>query len=246
MKKIYSLLLLAVVVLCSCENNDDKTTAVLDLNGLLTKSESEFIGNKNAGKEAGEYYYKNTFTDQSKLFVFDNYVGEDLSFGGGFTYTNKTDVTTEGYANISAITGKGKNNATYITSNASSFTPAKVVFASNASYTIKGMYVTNATYAYLAMKNSYFGAKKFVAGDWFKLTATGLDKSGNETGTKAEIYLADYRDGKTVMLNQWTWFDLSSLGTVAGIKFNLSSSDNGQWGMNTPSYFCLDGLTINL
>jgi hypothetical protein len=36
--------------------------------------------------------------------------------------------------------------------------------------------------------------------------------------------------------------DLSSIGAVRTIEFTLSSSDNGDYGMNTPSYFCLDGF----
>ena len=39
--------------------------------------------------------------------------------------------------------------------------------------------------------------------------------------------------------------DLSSLGEVSSIEFVLTSSDNGEWGMNTPTYFCLDGLSID-
>ena len=30
----------------------------------------------------------------------------ESGFAGGFTYTNKTDITTPGYTNLSAITGK--------------------------------------------------------------------------------------------------------------------------------------------
>jgi hypothetical protein len=43
-------------------------------------------------------------------------------------------------------------------------------------------------------------------------------------------------------VDHWQWFDLSKLGEVASVKFTLSSSDVGQWGMNTPAYFCLDKL----
>ncbi|WP_321436762.1 DUF4465 domain-containing protein [uncultured Bacteroides sp.] len=251
MKKIYSLLLLTVVILCSCDNNDDNspiidsTTVVLNLQGKLDKPESEFTGVfKN--EPVGTYSYKNTFVDQTGYFVFDNYTASSLSFGGGFTYTNKTDTTTLNYTNNSAIIGTGKNSATYMTVNPSAYATDNFHFAGNASHIIKGMYVTNSTYAYLAMKNGFNGAKKFVAGNWFKLTATGLDEKGNTTGT-AEIYLADYRDGKNIMLNKWTWFDLSALGKVAEVKFSMSSTDNDPvWGMNTPAYFCMDGITIEL
>ncbi len=244
MKKIYSLLLLTVVILCSCSKDDDNT-AVLDLNGLLTKSETEFAG-VFKDDPAGTYTYKNTFEDKSGFFIFDNYSTNKLLLGGGFTYTNKTDVTTPGYTNNSAITGKGINGNTYLTAYAASYTPALFKFKSNGTYTVKGAYVTNSTYAYLAIRDGYYSANKFVSGSWFKLTAKGLDKSGNETGTSADIYLADYRDGKSFIMNQWTWFDLSSLGKVAGVKFEMSSTDNGNWGMNTPAYFCMDGITIEL
>ena len=44
-------------------------------------------------------------------------------------------------------------------------------------------------------------------------------------------------------MDDWEWVDLSSLGTVAGLEFDLSSSDTGPSGMNTPAYFAMDDLT---
>lgn len=249
MKKIYSLLLLTVVVLCSCNSDDnspiaDSTTVVLNLQGKLDKPETEFTGIfKN--EPAGAWTYKNTFVDQTGYFVFDSYTTNLNTFGGGFTYTNKTDKKTAGYTNNSAITGTGKTCATYMTVNPSAYSTDKFRFAGNASHTVKGMYVTNSTYAYLSILNGDGYAKPFKDGSWFKLTVTGLDDKGNTTGT-AEIYLADYRNGKKVLLDKWTWMDLSALGKVAEVKFSLSSTDNGNFGMNTPAYFCMDGFTIEL
>jgi viroplasmin and RNaseH domain-containing protein len=104
------------------------------------------------------------------------------------------------------------------------------------------MYVTNSTYAYFSMKNGDQFAKKFGAGDWFKLAIKGKDAAGNDTQA-LEVYLADFRNGKSELLNQWKWVDLMGLGAVKSIHFELSSTDNGDWGMNTPSYFCLDDIT---
>ena len=250
MKKIYSLLLLTVVILCSCDNNDDNsnvidsTTVTLNLQGKLSSPESEFTG-VFKDEPVGSYSYKNTFVDQTGYFVFDSYVTSYSSFGGGFTYTNKTDKTTTGYTNNSAITGTGKLSATYMTVNPSAYSTDKFHFAGNLSHTIKGMYVTNSTYAYLSMKNGDNIAKKFVDGDWLKLTVTGLDAQGNTTGT-VDFYLADYRNGKKILIDQWTWVDLSALGQAAEVKFSMTSTDNGNWGMNTPAYFCMDGFTIEL
>jgi len=62
------------------------------------------------------------------------------------------------------------------------------------------------------------------------------------TATK-EYYLADLRDEATAyIINDWRYVDLTSLGAVAKIGFTLSSSDNGDYGMNTPGYFCFDNF----
>lgn len=244
MKKIYSLLLLTVLLLCSCDKNEDLLIHTLDLTGLPNTPESEFTGVYN-GKDANtEPYSKNTFSDKSGYFIFDNYTSSYKTFGGGFTYTNKTDIKTSGYANNSAITKGGVKSANYLTASTNIYTPAAFCFVSNMNYNIKGMYVTNSTYAYLSIKDGDNYARKFVANDWFKLTAIGLDSTGKETG-RADFYLADYRDGKSVLVDKWTWFDLSALGKVAKVKFEMSSTDNGQYGMNTPAYFCIDGITIS-
>ena len=85
-------------------------------------------------------------------------------------------------------------------------------------------------------------AKKFGKGDWFKLTITGYDANNNVTGTK-EFYLADLRDETTAyIIKDWRYVDLSCLGKVAKIGFALSSTDNGDYGMNTPAYFCFDNF----
>ena len=59
------------------------------------------------------------------------------------------------------------------------------------------------------------------------------------------IYLADFTAEaaeEDYILDAWTWVDLSSLGEVSGLQFTLSSSDNGEYGMNTPAYFAIDDI----
>ena len=53
----------------------------------------------------------------------------------------------------------------------------------------------------------------------------------------------DLANGANVV-DSWELVDLSTLGTVYGLSFGLSSSDNGDWGMNTPAYFAMDNLDI--
>ncbi len=108
------------------------------------------------------------------------------------------------------------------------------------------VWVTNGTYAALSMRDGDAYAKKFGLGDWFKLTISATDKAGAATGTPVEFYLADFRTATSPgIVTEWTQVDLTSLGDkVHKISFALSSSDVGDWGMNTPAYFCLDNLAF--
>jgi len=154
----------------------------------------------------------------------------------GFTYSNTTDTTTAGFTNqYSAITGGGVNGSqNYGISNPN--TVSQVNFSDATS--VSGAYFTNTTYAALSMQNGDDFAKQFVDGDFFTLTVNGLDNSGTMISTM-DINLAS----GTSILNNWLWSDMSSLGLVYGLEFSLSSSDNGQFGMNTPAYFAIDDLT---
>ncbi|MBQ9339578.1 MAG: DUF4465 domain-containing protein [Paludibacteraceae bacterium] len=112
--------------------------------------------------------------------------------------------------------------------------------------TVPGCYLCNNAYAVASMENGDTYAKKFGNGDWFLLTITGYNTvkenekvEYKETG-KVEFYLADFRDGKSEIVKDWQYCDLSALGQVSKVSFTLTSSDNGDYGMNTPAYFCLD------
>ncbi|MFA5650528.1 MAG: DUF4465 domain-containing protein [Proteiniphilum sp.] len=241
-KNLFFLTLLFSLLFISCEKEEVVIiTKVADLESKLTQPESEWTGDKSGTEIEGEYgpTWKNQFSGADNLFVFDNYF-TDFSWGG-FMYTNKSDITTADYTNNSAITGKAVSGKVYLTASTSSGTPAMISFKDGASHVIKGLYVTNSTYAYLSMKNGDDFAKKFVANDWFKLAIRGTDASGNPTRA-IEVYLADFRNGKTDILNTWQWVDLTGLGAVKSLHFELTSTDNGDWGMNTPSYFCMDDV----
>lgn len=101
---------------------------------------------------------------------------------------------------------------------------------------VKGFYVNNNAYAASSMTLGDSFAKKFGAEDFFKLTCTGK-KDGEVVGT-VDFMLAE--NGEFV--NQWTYVDLSELGEIDALTFSLSSSDNGEWGINTPTYFCMDNF----
>jgi hypothetical protein len=61
---------------------------------------------------------------------------------------------------------------------------------------------------------------------------------GKMVNSQVDFYLAK---GKNVVTD-WTYVDLSQLGKVDAIFFTLSGSRTGDWGLNTPTYFCIDNL----
>lgn len=160
-----------------------------------------------------------------------------------FTYSNQTDTTTAGYLNDrSAITGTDvSGNGNYAVAYNNSSTDANIQFGSATQ--VNSAYFTNTTYAYLAVAdgNDGFGGVKgpFEMGDFFTLSIRGLAQNGSVLNTVD----FDLADGANVV-NSWELVDLSTLGTVYGLSFGLSSSDNGDWGMNTPAYFAMDNLNI--
>ena len=169
--------------------------------------------------------------------VFSNSYNKDYASWDGFAYANLTSTTSEGFAaQYNAIPGSGaEGSATYAVGYCSTFAAAPPTITLDAEQVVTGAYFTNSNYAYYSMKNGDSFAKKFAAGDWFMLTITGINAAGAETG-KVEFKLAD---GEAIV-NIWTWVDLSALGPVKKLTFALSSTDNGTYGMNTPSYFCMD------
>ncbi len=241
-KNLFYLVLFFSLVLVSCEKDPIVETVTLSLENKLTTANTEWTGDKSGTEFQGKYgpVWKNQFSGSDNFFVFDNYFN-DFSWGG-FMYTNKTDVTTGEYTNNSAITGSGKNGKVYLTANTNEDTPAVISFKDGMPHSFTGLYVTNSTYAYLSMKNGDGFAKKFAKDDWFKLEIFGKNAQGTNTPS-LEVYLADFRNGKSEILNTWKWINLESLGDVKSLHFKLSSTDMGEFGMNTPSYFCIDGVT---
>lgn len=112
----------------------------------------------------------------------------------------------------------------------------------NSPSTICGLYVTNNAYAVKSMKCGDGFAHKFGAGDWFKLTIEGFS-GGSSTGT-VDYYLADFTGSNAYIVDSWKWVNLTSLGTVDSVAFYLNTSDVGQWGPNTPMYFCVDDIKV--
>ncbi len=181
-------------------------------------------------------------------FFSNNYNPEWFSWVG-WSYSNISDNTTPGWINqYSAITGTGIHGGNYAVSYLSGSSVIK--FETESAHEVKGFFITNSTYATLLLQEGDEYSKKFGGEtgddpDWFKLSILGM-KDGTASDS-VEFYLADYRfedNTQNYIIQTWQWVELSSLGQVDSLVFTLSSTDVGDFGMNTPAYFCLDYLHV--
>ncbi len=247
-------LFLGLSIFTSCSDDDEKTILndkkiiTITFNDILKEANSEFKTDKGKRDEDHSFpsynLYHTTFSDAKDSLILTHSYTPENGFAGGFTYTNKTDVSTPGFTNISAITGKGKFGETYLT--AATGQKTTITLQNPENYSFKEIWVTNATYAYLAIKDGndgFGGARKFKEGDYFKLIMTGYDSTNQKIGSQ-DFYLADYRDKKTEVINEWKQIDLSAFHNATYIEFTMDGTDKGDFGLNTPQYFCVDGITL--
>jgi len=214
-----------------------------DLSQLELNPESYWNGSDESGGFA------------SDLVFFPNHFNPEWASWSGWAYSNKSDTATAGWTNqYSAITGnaiEASDQEEQIYALSFVQAPGTVLKYNNPSaHKVKGLFVTNTTYTALSMKYGDDYAKKFGGPsgddpDWFRLTVTG-HRDGEKTGA-VEYHLADYRydnNDKNHVIKTWQWVELSSLGKVDSLMFNLSSSDVSDWGMNTPAYFAADHIYV--
>ena len=102
------------------------------------------------------------------------------------------------------------------------------------------VYICQNSNTFEAISNGLTPANKFTEKDSLVLTISGIDDEWKDT-QQVVYFLALGRE-----FNQgWVKVDLSSIGATKGLSFRIRSTDVGQWGTNTPTYFALDKLTIN-
>jgi len=191
------------------------------------------------GFENGNVFLPNSFTDTGMF-----------TFWSGWSISTTTDVTTPGFTNeFSAITGGGFDGSThYATTFVSEFSTINLEGIAQGG-SVEGFYITNATYPFLSMRDGDSFAKKFGGADGndpdFLLLTIKASLDGQIGTDSVDFYLADFKDADNAndfIVDEWTWVDLTSLGNADELVFTISGSDVGQFGLNTPAYFCIDNL----
>ena len=190
----------------------------------------------------------------------------------GFLVSNRTDTATPGFDptigdfgavvnDASAFSGSGVNGSSnYAVSFGylDSLDPTNIQqlqllprLLVPADQQIVAAHFTNTTWAGLSMIQGdgfakVFGGETGDDPDFFRLSVYG-SSAGVPLSESVEMYLADFRfenPEDDFILNEWKRLDLSALSDADELYFNLDSSDVGDFGMNTPSFFAIDGIEL--
>ena len=205
------------------------TVATFD--DFALESESHF-----APQDAGCFY--------SGTFAFNYGAMPEYDFWYGYVPSNESSTEYTGLDDqFRSAAGGGYLSPAYAVGYPQGLT-IRPVGAGEQGAVIPGFYVTNSAYAHTSMTEGDGFAKKFAAGDWFKLQARVTAPDNSRTDVDL-FYLADFRDENALehyIVNQWEYVDLSALGAVKEITFLFDSSDRGTYGVNTPTYLCIDNF----
>ena len=209
-----------------------KTTYTIDFEDL-TIPDKGYLDSIQGGLAIQGFTFENTY-------LFDDYY-KYWYFSKGFALSNLVDVYSSGFNNLYATyAGSGAlNSKNYLlaTDNAGVKLPSTSQLLSIA--------ITNSTYAALSMKNGDGFAMKFTGKDkdFFKVWIKGY--SIGKVKDSMEVYLADFQytdSSLNFIQKEWKIVDLSKFIGVDSLNFQLESTDNGQWGINTPGYFAIDNI----
>lgn len=111
---------------------------------------------------------------------------------------------------------------------------------------ISGFSVSNTTFAFNSMRLGDNFAKKFQAADKDSFVLIVRAYQNQTLRQEQRVYLADFRGtnvDKHFILDSWQYVAMDYPDSDS-IHFELQSSDNGSFGINTPTYFALDAINF--
>lgn len=242
-----SILFLAVaIIFSSCVPEELYKTVLNDFEDVELGELGYFDGSDKTGELNDKGVYVSLIKSGSIQLENRYTYNEESDFGswGGFAVSSLVDVETPGFENqystIADSGAEGSKQFALAYDNAVIYLPSTV----EGPQMVESIMLTNSTYTYLDMKEGSGFSKQFAEGDWFKLIITAYFED-SEVGQK-EFYLADFRDGKSLIVKDWTGLSLSSFGKVDQLVFTFDSSDTGDFVINTPQYVCIDNLAVKI
>ncbi len=213
--------------------------------------------NAQTGVDYSWYDDGNTFL-YSELFDTDS--GQARFWNGGFAVSNYVDMTLANGDNdhqlsvyySDATSGLGGRNGSenfcvyYDGGYGENETEllgsmAEITFGDGVARVIDHMYVTSTTWFVNIARNGGGMSEPMGAEDVVTITAIGYNAAGEIiTGARPRFELARGAD----IVTQWTKWNLSSLGAVSRIKFDMDGTVSNDYGFSLPCFFAIDDVAV--
>jgi hypothetical protein len=242
MKKLIALALICVLSLASCSFDRDNEEPFFGKNvsfGEISIPEQGFLD-----KELGSSY------SNGCVSFYADWVDEYGGYSNGGIYPSMlNDQFTTGvvnqYSTIVPENGYNHFGVVHYSDYNAKLGNNLAKFKLPMPTVVESIDIANSTYVFWAIKTGDDGVglcNAYSKGDWFKVTFTGYDDYGNKTGS-IEHYLADFRDDKTYIATGWETISLIGLGEyVSVVEITIDGTDRGDFGLNTPTYCCIDNI----
>ncbi len=242
-KFVVGILLLCGMLMHATIYTMDLTTAT-DMNGTPVGYDATTMIMDSTYSEYWAYQY--IYTNNAQFML--SHLPSGASWGGvsweGFTLSKKKTSTNDPFECLAkgGVAGEGTPFVLGYYSDYQSLTDGysscHIIFDNY--YYPQHIFVCQASNTYEAITQGNAYANKFTEQDTLTLIISSINSELKDVDTIA-YYLAVNGEFNTT----WQQVDLSALGKVYGLSFRISTTDMGQFGMNTPTYFALDALTVS-
>lgn len=237
MKKFFCAICLMTLVGSVSAQTDD--VVVIGFENQTLNESNYWIGGEDG--ELVEGQWGNTWTckyTEGVATVTTTYGGY---YWSGFAISACTGTTfTDAYAGAdqyNCVVGKAKSGNNFLVAQ-QAYGIECISFSEPV--TVNGFSYTNSAVAVNSIVNGDDYEAPFTKEDWLKCTV--IATRSNSSTVTFDIDLA--KDGDYVKTWQTTEGMEKVFTDVVSLSFAFSGSRNGEWGLNTPAYFCMDDLEV--
>lgn len=115
-----------------------------------------------------------------------------------------------------------------------------IEFGDGVARVVDHLYIMWNTYLANCVSNGNGLTAPLAPDGYVKVIAIGYDAEGVKIEQEPEYFLA----GSNGNIQEWTRWDLSSLGKVSRIEFNMAGDSDNGYGFSQPAYFCYDDVAV--
>ncbi|MFI3299284.1 MAG: PL29 family lyase N-terminal domain-containing protein [Rikenellaceae bacterium] len=198
------------------------------------------------------------WNDENNTFLHSKVIesyGYYAFWNGGHAISNYTleDITLSGYGTqlsvpcVDAATSMGGYNGSnnfcvhygYIDDQSWSTEYPAISFSDGEARTVLSMQVISTSMLAKYVVNCN-GENEGISSDQY-VNIVAMGYNGNTATGEVIFEIANGEDG---FIAEWTQWDLSSLGDVTRIEFNMTGNVTGEYGFDAPAYFAYDNVTV--